>query len=210
MRRLKLRSPVTLIAGVALFLSLAGTGIAASRYVITSVAQIKPSVVAQLRGNRGPGGRTGPQGVTGPVGAQGPKGDAGPSGPQGPNGEKGASGAPGTQGATGATGPQGPQGAPGGLSNYNVYQLVGTTPLSATTTTDLTVTVDCPTGTVPVGGGYHGLSDYEGTEVWDDDAATGSQGQPVGWRVTVQFPPEPVSQGGKVYAEVVCAGQGGS
>ena len=32
MGRLKLRSPVTLIAGVALFLSLAGTGIAASRY----------------------------------------------------------------------------------------------------------------------------------------------------------------------------------
>ena len=43
MKRHKMCSPATLIASVALFFSLAGTGIAASHYLITSVHQIKPA-----------------------------------------------------------------------------------------------------------------------------------------------------------------------
>ena len=46
MRRL---SPATVIASVALFFSLAGTGLAAQHYLITSVSQIKPSVQQDLR-----------------------------------------------------------------------------------------------------------------------------------------------------------------
>jgi len=82
----RMGSPATLIAVVALFFSLAGTGIAASGYLITSVHQIKPNVVAQLRGNQGQAGQTGPQGLkgdTGPAGPQGPVGEAGPQGPKG-------------------------------------------------------------------------------------------------------------------------------
>ena len=41
-------SPATVISCVALFFSLAGTGIAASRYLITSASQIKPTVRAAL------------------------------------------------------------------------------------------------------------------------------------------------------------------
>jgi hypothetical protein len=41
-------SPTTIIACLALFFSLAGTGIAASRYIITSTSQIKPSVRRSL------------------------------------------------------------------------------------------------------------------------------------------------------------------
>jgi hypothetical protein len=42
-------STATAIAIVALIFAMAGTGIAASRYIITSASQIKPSVVRELR-----------------------------------------------------------------------------------------------------------------------------------------------------------------
>jgi hypothetical protein len=56
-------------AWLALFFSLAGTGLAASHYVITSTSQIKPSVRRALHGARGPAGS---QGVQGPQGTPGP------------------------------------------------------------------------------------------------------------------------------------------
>lgn len=64
-------SPSTAISVLALFFSLGGTGLAASRYLITSPRQIAPSVRHALRGNRGPAG---PAGLQGPAGAQGPAG----------------------------------------------------------------------------------------------------------------------------------------
>jgi hypothetical protein len=59
-------SPSMIVACLALFVALGGTGIAASRYVISSTAQIRPSVLKSLRGRRGP---TGPRGPAGPAGA---------------------------------------------------------------------------------------------------------------------------------------------
>lgn len=73
-------SPATCIALVALFFSLAGTGIAASRYLITSTSQIKPSVLKQLQGARGPQGPQGSQGPTGPQGFAGQQGLPGANG----------------------------------------------------------------------------------------------------------------------------------
>ncbi len=63
--RLRRPSPAVGIALVALFFALAGTGLAASRYVITSTGQIKPSVRAKLHGAKGARGRTGARGAAG-------------------------------------------------------------------------------------------------------------------------------------------------
>ena len=86
------RTTILAAALVALAVLTAGAG-AATRFVITNIGQIKPSVRAQLRGNRGPRGFTGPQGLPGVQG---------PTSAQGPQGTKGIPGAPGAQGAAGS------------------------------------------------------------------------------------------------------------
>jgi hypothetical protein len=78
-RAVRKPSPATIIASIALFFSLAGTGIAATHYLITSTKQIKPSVLKSLKGS----GSRGLQGVQGLQGAAGPAGVAGAAGPTG-------------------------------------------------------------------------------------------------------------------------------
>lgn len=73
-------SLATVLAALALFVSLGGTAVAARHYLITSTAQIRPSVLRQLHGLTGGRGAAGPQG---PAGAQGPAGPAGSPGPPG-------------------------------------------------------------------------------------------------------------------------------
>ena len=70
-RRFQWASPTMVVVCLALFVSLTGTSIAASRYLITSTKQIKPSVITKLKGNRGPRGAQGAQGAQGATGSSG-------------------------------------------------------------------------------------------------------------------------------------------
>ena len=69
------------VAALALFLSLSSGALAARHFVISSTKQIKPSVLAALRGKDGPKGTPGGPGLSG---ARGSVGDAGARGPLGP------------------------------------------------------------------------------------------------------------------------------
>lgn len=92
---------------LALVFAMSGGAYAASKFVITSTKQIKPGVLAQLKGKAGPAGTTGAQGSAGSVGPQGPAGAVGPTGPAGAagaNGDKGAQGEAGKNGTKGAQG----------------------------------------------------------------------------------------------------------
>jgi hypothetical protein len=100
---------------IAVVLAMSGGAYAAKKYVITSIKQIKPSVVAQLRGNAGPAGApgaAGAQGLPGPEGKAGTNGKDGAAGEPGPVGSTGPKGATGAAGPAGTTGPKGATGEP--------------------------------------------------------------------------------------------------
>jgi hypothetical protein len=140
----KLPSPAMLLACLALFAVLVGTGYAAGAHPATASAAKKPK-----QGPRGKRGPTGPQGATGATGPKGATGPAGPTGPKGATGDKGAQGPKGDTGAPGAPGKQGETGPAG--------------PVEITYVTGKTITVPpltignafatCPTGMSVTGGG---------------------------------------------------------
>jgi hypothetical protein len=125
----------------------------------------------RVRGRQGPQGETGPQGQQGATGAQGPQGETGatgaigatgatgatgaqgPQGETGPQGPQGETGETGETGATGATGPQGLQGEPG-ADGVSGWVRVEGSPAWGFYYDTVTATVDCPSGTKALGGGY--------------------------------------------------------
>jgi hypothetical protein len=83
-RRFRL-SYANVAATLALVVAMGGTAYASSHYLITSAKQLKPSVVAALRGDTGAAGMPGPAGAAGPTGAPGQGGATGPTGATGPS-----------------------------------------------------------------------------------------------------------------------------
>jgi Collagen triple helix repeat (20 copies) len=90
----KLPSPAMIVACVALFAALGGTGYAAGNLAHKATA-------SSAKPKRGPRGKRGPAGAAGPQGAPGPKGATGEKGAQGPKGDTGAPGKPGEPGPAG-------------------------------------------------------------------------------------------------------------
>jgi hypothetical protein len=116
---------------LALVFAMSGGAFAATKYLITSTKQIKPSVLAQLKGKNGKNGTNGINGVNGAAGAQGPqgaKGDTGAAGSPGAKGDTGGAGSPGAKGSTvlnGAGAPSAGTGVNGDFyidtTNNNIY-----------------------------------------------------------------------------------------
>jgi Collagen triple helix repeat (20 copies) len=124
----KIRGRVTariaLLAAIVLAVS-GASAYGASRYVITSSKQIKPSVLKELK-KPGPAGQNGTNGTSGATGAQGLPGAQGPAGAAGEKGSAGEKGAPGEKGPKGEKGENGEEGSP--------WTAGGALPLEATET----------------------------------------------------------------------------
>ena len=141
------------------------------------------------RGAAGPAGSAGPAGAAGTPGADGTTGPAGPSGAagetgsageKGPTGEAGAKGEKGEKGATGATGAQGPPGAPGPQGPAGLTKVQTVIATSANNDAPVKqVTATCPTGTLPLGGGFQWVPTTE------QIAAVASFPQGNGWFIEV-------------------------
>jgi hypothetical protein len=114
------------VATLALVFAMSGGALAASKYLITSTKQIKPSVLASLKGKAGKAGANGAQGPAGAVGPAGPAGGVGPAGPAGAPGANGEPGPEGKEGKAGKNGTNGKEGSP--------WTAGGTLPAGATET----------------------------------------------------------------------------
>ena len=101
------------VATLAMVFAMTGGAYAASKILITSTKQIKPSVLAQLKGKAGKAGANGAPGAAGPAGPAGAQGPAGANGKEGPQGKEGPAGKDGTNGKNGSQGEEGPPGPEG-------------------------------------------------------------------------------------------------
>jgi hypothetical protein len=129
-------SPALVIALIALFVALTGTGTAGDIARRTTTAAVSAGQAVGLV-KRGPRGPRGPRGFRG---LPGPKGDAGAKGDPGAKGDKGDPGAKGDKGDTGSPGISGRELVVGAPTSLNPGQFGA-------------ATVSCPTGKTVIGGG---------------------------------------------------------
>jgi hypothetical protein len=174
---LRLPSPSTVIAVIALLVALGGSAYAAGLLPANSVgtAQLRADAVVSSKVKNGSlravdfkAGqlRAGPRGPAGAAGATGPAGPAGPAGATGP------------QGAPGSAGGQGPKGDPGGLASVTyVSALFGPFPANSQYLGE----APCGSGQHAVGGGVLTDSGNPGEQAVNstfpsDGSGTGTQG----------------------------------
>jgi Collagen triple helix repeat (20 copies) len=124
-------TPSIIVAGVALFIVLGGSAVAATRLIkaddiapgaVTSQAirngavepkDLSAGAWALLEGGQGVAGAKGDTGAAGAAGGRGEAGSTGATGGQGENGSAGSTGAKGETGSTGSTGARGETGSVG-------------------------------------------------------------------------------------------------
>jgi hypothetical protein len=130
-------------------------------------------------GPEGPAGPAGDTGPAGPAGATGPAGPTGETGPAGPTGETGPAG------PTGATGPAGPSGAITGTQVLSDSGTASATGANIGAGATLSKTVNCPAGTILLGGGAvaNDSRDEKRSAVFASQPA-GPATEPTGWTGT--------------------------
>jgi hypothetical protein len=135
---------------VALVFAMSGGAYAAGKFLITSTKQIKPSVLASLKGNAGKAGANGAQGPAGPAGPAGATGSQGPAGAVGAKGEAGAEGKAGKEGKAGVAGSPWTAGGtlPSGKTETGVWSFG---PFESNQPEDPTIFMDVPIAfTIPL------------------------------------------------------------
>jgi hypothetical protein len=138
---------------LALVFAMSGGAYAASKYLITSTKQIKPSVLKSLKGKAGAAGAAGAQGAQGLKGETGAAG-ASVTGKEGPEGKAGKDGKEGLEGKEGS--PWTVNGTlPSEKSEYGVWSDIGNNVNGAKV--DLSIPFTLPLESEPVGAEFVAL-----------------------------------------------------
>ena len=200
MGKLKASSPSMVVAVVALFVALGGTGWAATQSGSDTAHQAakKKKVKRGARGLRGPQGIQGVQGIPGLIGLQGLQGPQGPKGDKGDKGDRGDKGEPGTvptvtvrlgaatAAGTNGSGPGCVDGVPGGSKGFRD---ASNTPVGCGGGAGGPGTSDamCAPGEVATGGGYTFEAGKRHALVAESAPIPTAAGQtPTGWHIKVE------------------------
>jgi hypothetical protein len=161
---MKRPSAPMVVSLIALVFSMSGGALAAHQYLLTSINQIRPGVLAQIRSKAAvgaPGAAGAASTVAGPAGASvaGPRGEAGAS-----STVPGPAGLAGTPGEVGPRGESvvGPRGEAGASSVFVVEERVAEL-RELYVGEQLSTAATCPEGSTPVGGSFQ--SEPEGVGV---------------------------------------------